>query len=502
MVGRRRIRDHGKPPVGPVERPGLDHDAADARAVAADELGRRVDHDVGAPFDRAAQVRRRERVVHDQRQLAGMRDGRHGLDVQHVPARVADRLGEERLGVRADRFPPCLPIVGIDPGQLDVHLAQHVLELVHRAAVERRGRDHVVARLQQREQRGVLRGEPARERHRAGAALEVRHPLLEHRGGRVHDARVGVPVLLQVEVRRRRFRVLEHVAGGLEDRHRAGARVRVGPLPGVQLPGLESERAGFFWLAGHEGSSRNWRMMGVCRASSSRKQSWPYGASITWSSTGLPRAAKRAGDVLRRGRRVQPVGTERDQQRPRLHAFQCLSERSVAVLPREIEIGQRARHVEVGVGVEAPDERVGLMPQVALDLELRLGDRVADVVGELQPPAELVAQRQGGQVRYVADHPRHAHAGVGRPAGAVVAAALPGRIAHDRLRARSRSRPRPAAAGRACWRWPRRHRPGRGTGSPTRRPASRRGSLRSPPRAARYRVRQGTLVRSVPCPPP
>ena len=29
-------------------------------------------------------------------------------------------------------------------------------------------------------------------------------------------------------------------------------------------------------------------MMGVCRASSSRKQSWPYGASITWNSTGLP----------------------------------------------------------------------------------------------------------------------------------------------------------------------------------------------------------------------
>ena len=31
-------------------------------------------------------------------------------------------------------------------------------------------------------------------------------------------------------------------------------------------------------------------MMGVCRASSSRKQSWPYGASITWNSTGLPSA--------------------------------------------------------------------------------------------------------------------------------------------------------------------------------------------------------------------
>ena len=32
-------------------------------------------------------------------------------------------------------------------------------------------------------------------------------------------------------------------------------------------------------------------MIGVCRASSSRKQSWPYGASITWNSTGLPRAS-------------------------------------------------------------------------------------------------------------------------------------------------------------------------------------------------------------------
>src|SRR5262249_53491373 len=74
--------------------------------------------------------------------------------------------------------------------------------------------------------------------------------------GRVHDPRVRVPVLLQVEVRRRRFRVFEHVAGRLEDRHRACARVRVGPLPGVQLPCLESEGAGFLGtggVVGHEG---------------------------------------------------------------------------------------------------------------------------------------------------------------------------------------------------------------------------------------------------------
>jgi hypothetical protein len=45
-------------------------------------------------------------------------------------------------------------------------------------------------------------------------------------------------------------------------------------------------------------------------------------------------------------------------------------QRAVAVLAREIEVRQRARGVEVGVGVEALDERVGLVPQVALDLEL------------------------------------------------------------------------------------------------------------------------------------
>ena len=33
-------------------------------------------------------------------------------------------------------------------------------------------------------------------------------------------------------------------------------------------------------------------MIGVCRASSSRKQSWPYGASITWNSTGLSSASR------------------------------------------------------------------------------------------------------------------------------------------------------------------------------------------------------------------
>jgi hypothetical protein len=94
VIGRRRIRDHRKTSVRPVELAGFDDHAADAGPVAADELGRRMNDDIGTPFDRAAQVRRRERVVHDQWQPVLVGDRRHRLDVQHIPAGVADRLAE------------------------------------------------------------------------------------------------------------------------------------------------------------------------------------------------------------------------------------------------------------------------------------------------------------------------------------------------------------------------------------------------------------------------
>ncbi len=179
-----------------------------------------------------------------------MRKRGNRLDVEHVAGGVANRLAVERLRVLADGGLPGVRIVGIHPRQLHVHLAQHVLELVDRAAVEGGRRHHVVARLKQGEQCRRLRGNPAREGHGAAAPFEVGHALLEDRDGRVHDARVGVPVLLEVEVRRGRFGILEHVAGRLVDRHRTRAGVRVGALAGVHLARFESEFAGFFHAAG------------------------------------------------------------------------------------------------------------------------------------------------------------------------------------------------------------------------------------------------------------
>ena len=149
----------------------------------------------------------------------------------------------------ADRALPGVDVVRVDPGQLDGHLPQQVFELVDRPAVERRGRDDVVAGCQEREEGRRLCGDAAGEGDRAAAAFEVRHALLEHGDRRVHDARVGVAVLLEVEVGGRRFGVLEDVAGRLENRHRAGAGIGIGPLPGVHLPGLEPELTGLFHRA-------------------------------------------------------------------------------------------------------------------------------------------------------------------------------------------------------------------------------------------------------------
>jgi hypothetical protein len=107
----------------------------------------------------------------------------------------------------------------------------------------------MIARLQQREERGGLRGDAARKRHRTAAPFEVRHALFEDGHRRIHDARVRVAVLLQVEIRRSRLRILEHVARRLVDRHRARAGIRIGTLSRVNLTCFKPEIAGLLFAA-------------------------------------------------------------------------------------------------------------------------------------------------------------------------------------------------------------------------------------------------------------
>ena len=143
--------------------------------------------------------------------------------------------------VRADRGAPGVEVARVDERRLDAEAGQGVGEEVVRAAVERVARDDVRARAEQRAEREVHRRLAARHRDRADPALERGDALLQHGVGRVRDARVDVPAALHVEERRGVVGVLEDVGGGLVDRRRARAELRIGGLSGVQAERVEAQ---------------------------------------------------------------------------------------------------------------------------------------------------------------------------------------------------------------------------------------------------------------------
>ena len=129
----------------PRELAAIDDDAADGGAVAAQELGGGVEHDIGAVLDGTAQIGRRHGVVDHQRHAGFMRDGRHLLDIEHVHARVGDGLAVERARLRGDGLAEVLGIAGLDELDIDAQAAEAHVELRVSAAVERAGGHQLVA---------------------------------------------------------------------------------------------------------------------------------------------------------------------------------------------------------------------------------------------------------------------------------------------------------------------------------------------------------------------
>ena len=115
VVARVGLGEAGEPTARDVvERAAVDDDAADRRAVTADELRGRVHDDVGTVPQRLDEVRARERVVDHERDAVVVRDLRDAFEVEDVALGVADALAVERLGVRADRGLPRGEVVGVD----------------------------------------------------------------------------------------------------------------------------------------------------------------------------------------------------------------------------------------------------------------------------------------------------------------------------------------------------------------------------------------------------
>ena len=138
VIGGIRLGEVGEPPrSGPVEIAAVDDHAADGCAVAADELGGGMQHDVRAPFEWPAEIGRGEGVVYHQRDARLARDGRNFRKRKHVDARIAERFPVKNFRVRTDRPAEILRVGGIHERHLDPQPRKGVVELVVGSAVER-----------------------------------------------------------------------------------------------------------------------------------------------------------------------------------------------------------------------------------------------------------------------------------------------------------------------------------------------------------------------------
>ncbi|MNM89615.1 hypothetical protein D3C81_1018480 [compost metagenome] len=149
--------------------------------------------------ERAQQVGRGEGGVDQQRDLVVLADLRHGFDVEHVEARVAQCLAEQQPRLGADGGAPGVDVARIDESGLDAEAPQRVVQQIVRAAIERRGRHDMGAGAHQRGHGQVQRGLAGCRGDGPGAVLQGRHALLEHRHGGVADAGIHVPGALHIE---------------------------------------------------------------------------------------------------------------------------------------------------------------------------------------------------------------------------------------------------------------------------------------------------------------
>ena len=195
-------------------------DPAEHAPLAVDVLGRRIDDAIGAELHRMLKQRRREHVVDHQRRASPMHDLGDGGDVDDLERRIGRRFEERRFGVRAHRRPPGVEIRAVDEGRGDAEARQQLLDHIEARAEQRPRGDDVVARLELAHQGGGDRGHAARGGARRLGAFEQRHPPLEHRHGRVGEARIDEARIVALEARLGELHRVVEIALGEKKRFR------------------------------------------------------------------------------------------------------------------------------------------------------------------------------------------------------------------------------------------------------------------------------------------
>ncbi len=212
--------------------------------MAADELGGRVEHDVGAQGERPAEHGRGEGVVDHQRDLGGMRDRGDGRDVQNLATRIADGLAQHQPRLGPDGLAETVMVARVDEGRFDAEARQGERQHVARAAIERGRGDDVVSRPHQGGDGDMQRRLSARHAQRARSLLQRGDSFLEHRDGGIGDAAINVAADFEIEQAGGVVDVAEHEGCRLVDRHGPRAGDGIGMLAGMQRQGVGLQELG------------------------------------------------------------------------------------------------------------------------------------------------------------------------------------------------------------------------------------------------------------------
>ena len=196
--------------------------------MAVQKLGGRMQHNVGAPFDRPDQVGRRQRVVDNERNPRLVGDLGDRLEIGNDAARIGDAFNEDCFGFRCDLGFEAFRLGAVGPLYTPAVFLEGVVELVDRAAVELTRRHDLVAGRKQRVERQMLRRMSRAHRERRNPAFQRGNALLQHVVGGVHDARIDIAEFLETEQVGGVIGIVEHVGRRLIDRRRTGVRGGIG----------------------------------------------------------------------------------------------------------------------------------------------------------------------------------------------------------------------------------------------------------------------------------
>ncbi len=211
-----------------------DDDPSQGRVVPVEELGRRVNDDVGPQLERPLEIGGEERVVRHVENPGPGADLRDCPEVGELQGRVCRSLGEDHAGGRPYGRSDRLGIRCIDEGDVDTEPGEELVGESVGAPVDDVPDDHMVTSPEQGEEHGDRGCHPGAVGGRIHPSLQGDHLLLEGADGGVPGPAVG-KALGHVGIDR-----LLDECGRLVDRGEDGSCGRIGLNAGVYLLGAKS----------------------------------------------------------------------------------------------------------------------------------------------------------------------------------------------------------------------------------------------------------------------